>query len=55
MRATLGLDKVPSCLDVDAVLSLFGSTPEGARRRLGEFVAAGLDSPVPVPGTDLRW
>jgi hypothetical protein len=55
MRATLGLDKPPACLDVDAVLSLFGSTPEGARRRLGEFVTAGLDRPVPVPGTDRRW
>jgi REP element-mobilizing transposase RayT len=54
MRATIGRDKVPPCLDVDGLLSLFGSTPEGARRRFGEFVAAGLTRPVPVPGTDRR-
>jgi REP element-mobilizing transposase RayT len=50
MRATVGLDRPPACLDLEFVLGLFGSTPTPARRRFREFVAAGLGAPLPVPG-----
>jgi REP element-mobilizing transposase RayT len=53
MRPTVGLDRPPACLDLALVLGLFGSTSTAARRRFREFVAEGLDSRVPVPGTDL--
>jgi putative transposase len=55
MRPTVGLDRPPPCLDLDFVLGLFGSTQKAARRNFREFVAAGLDSPMLVPGTDRRW
>jgi putative transposase len=52
MRATLGLERPPACLDLEFVLGLFGSTPRTARRNFRDFVAAGLGAPLPVPGTD---
>jgi REP element-mobilizing transposase RayT len=52
MRATVGLDLPPTCLDVASVLTPFGRQPSLAQKRFGQFVNAGLCPPWPVPGTD---
>jgi hypothetical protein len=51
MRATVGLEDAPACLDVGWVLSHFGRTPARARKAFGEFIDAGIGRPRPVPGT----
>jgi REP element-mobilizing transposase RayT len=55
MRATIGLEHPPACLDTTWLLSQFGRNSERARARFREFVADGAGGPVPVPGTDPRW
>lgn len=51
MRATVGLDNPPSCLDVGWILEHFGRDPGRARKAFGAFVDEGIGSPRPVPGT----
>lgn len=51
MRATLGLEHPPACLDVGWVLAQFGGTPMTARRSFASFMDDGLRSHVLVPGT----
>ena len=46
-RSTLGLDPAPPFLTVDWVLSQFGRTKTGARRRYSEFVEAGIGAASP--------
>jgi len=41
MRATVGLDPAPACLDVDWILGHFGSTPQAGRTAFTNFVDAG--------------
>ncbi len=52
MKVMLGREPAPPWLDVDFVLSHFGSERTSARRRFVEFVLAGVGREVPVPGTD---
>lgn len=52
LRFCLGYEKPPRWLDVDWVLGNFGATPERGLRLFKEFVAGGIDEPLPpVPGT----
>ena len=41
MRATVGLDPAPACLEVNWILSHFGSTPQAARIGFNRFVDEG--------------
>jgi putative transposase len=53
LKATVGLEPAPSCLDVDSILGYFGRSNTAARTRFLEFVGAGAEAPRPVPGTEL--
>jgi putative transposase len=52
LRATLGLDHPPACLDVGEVLARFGREPRSARDELWRFIREGMAAPPSVPGTD---
>jgi REP-associated tyrosine transposase len=54
LRATLGLELAPACLDAGWVLGQFSSNPVTARKEFLEFIDAGRDVRV-VPGTDPGW
>ncbi|HEY5296051.1 MAG TPA: transposase [Gaiellaceae bacterium] len=54
MRATLGLDLAPACLDADWLVSQFGRNPAYARKEFREFVDAGRAIRL-VSGTDPDW
>jgi putative transposase len=56
MRATLGLEHAPTCLDVGWLLAQFGRSPARARKELAEFIDAGRRTPptVPAPTPDGR-
>jgi REP-associated tyrosine transposase len=54
MRATVGLEHPPPCLDVGWILGHFHANPQRARLEFERFVDAGreLNPPPSVPGTD---
>lgn len=54
LRATLGLEYPPPCLDVGWILGHFHDNPQKARLECARFIDAGreLNAPGSVPGTD---
>ena len=54
MRATLGLDLAPACLDAGWLVSQFGRNAAYAKKEFREFVDAGRAIRL-VPGTDPEW
>jgi REP element-mobilizing transposase RayT len=52
MRATVGLDRPPACLDVAWILSHFSDSREAAPTVFARWVADGVGCTPPVPGTD---
>ena len=54
LRATLGLELAPSCLDADWLVSQFGRNAAHARKEFRAFINAGRSIRL-VPGTDPDW
>lgn len=51
LAPTLGIQRAPSWLDSEWILSHFGATPASGRRVFERFVADGIGRPLTVPGT----